>query len=542
MFAMTKQISKVIKAHLSQRIMAWVFASVIIIETIIFVPSYYNRRAELLQQLKEVSLVKVAVLRQFPKEDPSPASFLEQVSRLSHNSSILGGTLYSSNGAQLGSFGEKPQLTYNTGPSKERLFHGIGRYDIICPLTDEGDNLLLILRHDTAKVQQQLNAFILRIAGLVIIISLFVTVGAWIALRPIVVDPILKLRRDLLSAGDAIKQDKDAPVFYSAAIERHDELGEVISAFKQMYQKITETIRQRKEAEASLQKSLLQVEAYSKTLRTELEQGRKMQTNFLPSQMPDLDGWEFSAYFKPARQVAGDFYDVFPLNGGCTGLVVADVCDKGVGAALFMALVRSLIRIFSGQTDLKGVNLPGSDSCPKPNTLPVENASNACHLGALEAVRLTSNYIYQNHGELAMFATLFFGILDIHSGQLAYINAGHESAYVIDRGGIKTYLKANSPAVGIMPDATFAISQTTINPGDIFISYTDGITEARSPQGEFFTRARLQSLLQEPADSALQLIEHIHLRLHQFVQDLPQEDDLTLLAVRRRESPDSSAL
>jgi serine phosphatase RsbU (regulator of sigma subunit) len=538
MFAMIKQISKVMKAHLSQRIVAWVFACVIIIETIIFIPSYYNRRAELLQQLKAVSSAKVHVLNQFPSQNASPEKFIQQLSELSHNSSILGGTLYNSKGDELGAFGESPQLTYQifqTEHSTERLFHSYGRYDTVCSLTNRDDNLLLILRHDTADVQRELNAFMLRIAGLVIIISLFVTVGAWSALRPIVVEPILKLRRDLLSVGDAIKQDKAAPEFYSAGIERQDELGEVISAFKQMYQKIMETIHQRKQAEASLQQSFVQVEAYSKTLRSELEQGRKMQNNFLPSQMPDEDGWEFSAYFQPARQVAGDFYDVFPLNGGCTGLVVADVCDKGVGAALFMALVRSLIRIFSGQTDLKGVNLPGSDSCSAPEILPAVNASNACHSGALEAVRLTSNYIYQNHGELGMFATLFFGILDVHSGQLAYINAGHESAYIINRAGIKSYLKANSPAVGILPEAAFNIGHTTIQPGDIFISYSDGITEARSPEGEFFTRERLQLLLQEPAASAAQLIEHIHQHLQHFVQDLPQEDDLTLLAVRRLE-------
>jgi serine phosphatase RsbU (regulator of sigma subunit) len=536
MFAITKPLSKLINAHLSQRIVVWVFASVIIIETIIFIPSYYNRRSELLQQLKEVSTVKVAVLRQLVNVANAPAQFIQQLEQLSHHSSILGGILYSSQGETIGSFGEKPQLTIKEVKNdhlKERLFQGTGRYDVACPLPEAEDNILLILRHDTMEVQKELNAFFLRIAGLVVIISLFVTVGAWIALRPIVVAPILKLRRDLLSVGEAIKQDKSTPDFYAASIQRHDELGEVISAFRQMYQKITEAIHQRKQAEASLQKSLLQVEAYSKTLRNELEQGRKMQTHFLPAQMPHPEGWEFAAFFQPARQVAGDFYDVFPLNGGCTGLVVADVCDKGVGAALFMALVRSLIRIFSGQTDLKGVNLPGSDSCSAPEAAAHHSLDNRCHAGALEAVRLTSNYIYQNHGDLGMFATLFFGVLDIHSGQLAYINAGHESAYILDQKGIKTYLKANAPAVGIMPEVSFPMSQTTIHPGDIFISYTDGVTEARSPQGELFTRERLQDLLKQPTASAAQLIEQIHLRLHQFVQDVPQEDDLTLLAVRR---------
>ncbi len=127
-----------------------------------------------------------------------------------------------------------------------------------------------------------------------------------------------------------------------------------------MYQQISDAISERKRAQGALQESLTQVEAYSQALNDELEKGREMQTNFLPGQLLHKPGWEIVAYFKPAHQVAGDFYDAFELPRGYLGLVIADVCDKGVGAALFMALFRSLIRIFSGQTSLEGLVLPGN--------------------------------------------------------------------------------------------------------------------------------------------------------------------------------------
>ena len=104
----------------------------------------------------------------------------------------------------------------------------------------------------------------------------------------------------------------------------------------------------------SLEQAKQKIEAYSKALQKEMEKGRKIQRDFLPTLIPDLKGWEIDFYFHPARQVSGDFYDAFFLPGDLVGLVIADVCDKGVGSALFMALFRSLIRVFSGQINLQG--------------------------------------------------------------------------------------------------------------------------------------------------------------------------------------------
>ena len=120
-----------------------------------------------------------------------------------------------------------------------------------------------------------------------------------------------------------------------------------------LYSKLEDSYR-------SLEQAKFKIEAYSKALDAEMEKGKKIQRDFLPSQIPRIPGWEISSCFHPARQVSGDFYDAFILPENLVGLVIADVCDKGVGSALFMALFRSLIRVFSGQISLQGLSVPGT--------------------------------------------------------------------------------------------------------------------------------------------------------------------------------------
>lgn len=137
-----------------------------------------------------------------------------------------------------------------------------------------------------------------------------------------------------------------------------------------LYSKLNESYR-------SLEQAKQEIETYSKALQAEMEKGRKIQLDFLPSRLPQLAGWEIAPYFHPAREVSGDFYDAFLLPGNLVGLVIADVCDKGVGSALFMALFRSLIRVFSGQINLQGVSVPGSDT-PRTRIQPASVSINRC--------------------------------------------------------------------------------------------------------------------------------------------------------------------
>jgi serine phosphatase RsbU (regulator of sigma subunit) len=532
-----KWLLKLSTGHLSRRIVLWVFVSVIVIETIIFVPSYHNRKKELLDQIREISTAKITIMMKLARQIETNDELMKHLEQLEMDPHILGGTIYEPDGEMIGQFGEYPDLTisqvFDMGVKNFISLDGT-RYDSAWMAEILQHNCTLIIRQDATSVKKELLAYFLRIAGLVVIISFFVTTGALIALKPIVITPILRLRGDLINAGEAIEKDMRPPDFYALSIQRKDELGEVISAFVKMYQQIIEAINERKRAEGSLQESLRQVEAYSKALNKELEQGRHMQANFLPDRLPRKAGWEFEAFFKPARQVSGDFYDIFELPSGQIGIVIADVCDKGVGAALFMALFRSLIRVFSGQTELKGLRLSGEDpipDCTRP--IAMTDNSDLYNNNALEAVRMTNNYIVLNHGELSMFATLFFGVLRPDTGLLTYISGGHEPLFVIDSSGRIKRLAHTGPAVGVIADAKFRTEQIYLEPGATMFGYTDGVTEARSSEGSLFGKKRLEMLLDKTFSSAGDLIEHIKSNLFTFTSNAAQEDDITLLAVQR---------
>ncbi|QUS61945.1 SpoIIE family protein phosphatase [Synechocystis sp. PCC 7339] len=277
-----------------------------------------------------------------------------------------------------------------------------------------------------------------------------------------------------------------------------------------------------------------QVEALSKIMAKELEKGRQMQKNFLPAHLLTRKGWEFTAYFSPAQQLAGDFYDLFELPGDRLGVVVADVCDKGVGAALFMGLFRSLIRIFSGQAALDGLinpsfNLPGGQDLK----INLNDLLDGVNFEPLESIKLINNYVAFNHSEASMFATIFFGILEPSTGKLSYINGGHEPVFIVDANHqLKAKLTSTGPAVGMLPDLEFKTGAVILEPGDLLLSYTDGVTEAKSPAGNFFGKEKLLEALGSQFNSVDQLMLNIKNSLGEHMGEAEQFDDITLLAVK----------
>ena len=292
-----------------------------------------------------------------------------------------------------------------------------------------------------------------------------------------------------------------------------------------LYGRLTESYR-------SLDQSKREIEAYSEALDEELEKGRQIQRDFLPQHIPEPPNWDISTYFAPAKQVSGDFYDVFALPGDNLGVVIADVADKGVGSALYMALIRSLIRVFSGHISLHGfANFSINNGV-------VESATEQCattdQLNALTAVKLTNDYIAHEHAKEGMFATLFFGVINPLNGVLAYINGGHEPLIIVDSSShIKMRLNPTGPAVGMMVDMKFEVQQVQIEPGDLLIGYTDGVIEALAPNGDFFTRKRLLSIIEQATASASDLVKRIKTSVSTHVHNAPPSDDITLLAVRR---------
>lgn len=272
--------------------------------------------------------------------------------------------------------------------------------------------------------------------------------------------------------------------------------------------------------ESSLAKKRLhdREQLVARAMARELEIGRNIQAGFLPSELPAIPGWELGARFRPARQVAGDFYDAFPLSeDGRIALVVSDVCDKGVGAALFMAVFRSLLRVLLRES-----------YAARPDR------SDAEHIP--HAIRVLSDYNALTHASANMFATVFFGVLEPSAGVLTYVNAGHDAPAVLRGGGLLRRLEPTGPAVGLLPGLVFTVDQLTLDPGDTLVAFTDGVTDARSPAGDSYGEDRLfraaaQALA--PTQSVLSLLDSIDAELLAYTAGAEPFDDITLLALRR---------
>ncbi len=260
-----------------------------------------------------------------------------------------------------------------------------------------------------------------------------------------------------------------------------------------------------------------QEELYRKALEHEFEIGRNIQESFLPETLPQPPGWELAARLKMAREVAGDFYDAFELPDGKIGLVIADVCDKGLGAALFMTLFRSLLRAVSS-IDFFEHERAGE-------TAPAARLKNA--------ISLTNDYIAETHSKTGMFATIFFGILDADTGVLTYINGGHLPPMLINHSGLVRTLALTGPAVGALLNAEYTVQEIRLEPGDLLFAYTDGLTDTTNPSGEYFSQHAVIPML-VGAQNLSTVLKMIRAQVEHFAEGAKQFDDITMLALRRK--------
>jgi serine phosphatase RsbU (regulator of sigma subunit) len=266
-------------------------------------------------------------------------------------------------------------------------------------------------------------------------------------------------------------------------------------------------------------------------LRREMDVARNIQRDFLPESLPVVRGVQLEAALHPARQVSGDFYDAFSLApSGNLVLVVGDVCDKGVGAALFMALFRSLIRASADPVGGGAIQMIGGR-----RTLVMQSLEAATPADLLTRVAgFTNNYIARLHGRTNMFATTFLAVLDPDYGTLNYVNAGHEPALVIAPDGSMRELRPTGPALGMMPDSPFTAVSGTLEPGHTLFAFTDGLAEARSPSGEVYGNERLREVVRANASgTASELVTGVIDALRAFTRQAEPHDDLTLLAAKR---------
>jgi len=248
----------------------------------------------------------------------------------------------------------------------------------------------------------------------------------------------------------------------------------------------------------------------------ELEIGRQIQIGFFPESIPQIPGWELFTYFQSARQVAGDFYDAFPLNKNeKLAVVLADVCDKGLGAALFMVLFRSLLRANIQQC------------------FDDEICSVATHGERIvEAVRKTNNYIAMNHAKASMFATVFIAVLQRDLGEVWYVNCGHDPPLLMRTDGENERLIPTNPAIGMFPDLTLASRSVELRTGDALIAFTDGVSDARSIDGHSFSMGRLMKIFNEKITLKRRL-DHLTTEISSHTKGADQYDDITYIAFSR---------
>ncbi len=234
----------------------------------------------------------------------------------------------------------------------------------------------------------------------------------------------------------------------------------------------------------------------------ELEVARLIQSHFLPKTLPDLPGWQIAAYYRPAREVGGDFYDVIPLPDGRVGFVVGDVTDKGVPAALVMSATRSLMRASAQRLIEPGVVLErvNEQLCPD---MPEK-----------------------------MFVTCLYGVLDPATGHLRFANAGHDLPYVKTANGV-IELRARGMPLGLMTGMPYEEKEITLARGDSVLLHSDGVVEAHDPERGMFGFPRLMQTVAD-APSGQALIDRVLSDLDEFTgPGAEQEDDITMVTLER---------
>jgi serine phosphatase RsbU (regulator of sigma subunit)/anti-sigma regulatory factor (Ser/Thr protein kinase)/putative methionine-R-sulfoxide reductase with GAF domain len=241
----------------------------------------------------------------------------------------------------------------------------------------------------------------------------------------------------------------------------------------------------------------------------EVNLARQIQRTFLPEHLPELKGWSLAATWETARQVGGDFYDVFELPGGRLGLLIADVSDKGIPAALFMALTRTLVRAVVYDT-------------PSP----------------AEVMKRVNALIVPDNQQ-GMFVTAVYGVLSLESGQFRYANAGHNPPIWMGQGASGIHqLRRTGAALGIIEDMPMNEDTLQLAPGDSLLFYTDGLTESFSAADETFGEERLLAMLPEILDmDARLLLDRIEKAVRKFRGTVPAADDMTLLGLKRIPPP-----
>jgi sigma-B regulation protein RsbU (phosphoserine phosphatase) len=303
---------------------------------------------------------------------------------------------------------------------------------------------------------------------------------------------------------------RDIPVIFISAL---DEIQDKVQAFAvggvdyitKPFQ--FKEVLARTETHLSLQRLQKQLRDANMKMEQELALAGKVQSSFLPDDLPALPGWQMAAALNPARQTSGDFYDLISLPDGRLGLVVADVVDKGVGAALFMTLSWILIRSYAME-----------------------------HPAEPQRVLRAVNDRILAEIATGQFVTVFYGILDPATGALAYCNAGHPPPYLYSAQSADPAqtLTRTGMALGVTDSETWEQATAQISPGDTLVLYSDGVTDAENVEGASFGHERLRAKAGAClGSSAGEALDALTVAIQGFAGEAEQSDDVTLMVVTR---------
>jgi len=321
--------------------------------------------------------------------------------------------------------------------------------------------------------------------------------GAFLILLVVVIILSLVFSRHLTKPLEELKRGSEAigdgDLDYRVDVQTGDEFEDVASSFNRMAADLKEHIR-----------NLRITTAEKERIQKELEIAKGIQQSFLPETAPEIAGIDLEGFNLPAAEVGGDFYDFIPVGRTSWGLVIADVSGKGVPAALFMALSRTLIRASASRN-------------PDP----------------VASIREANRFIYLD-SKTSMFVTLFYAILDIREKTLTFVNAGHNPPLHLssESNGI-SLLKARGIALGVIDEIDLESVTIRLTPGDVLVLYTDGVTEATDEKNAEYGVERLSAMVEASRDlAAKEIISAIVNDVMAYAGTGPQFDDITLMVLK----------
>ncbi|HIE05756.1 MAG TPA: HAMP domain-containing protein [bacterium (Candidatus Stahlbacteria)] len=322
---------------------------------------------------------------------------------------------------------------------------------------------------------------LLIITGIILVFSLV----AIFFILTIMTHSLTKITEEVVAIGNGDLERK-------IGIKQHDEIGQIARAVDEMAEKLKQA-----------QRNLIEQER----IKREMQIAKEIQLTLLPRETPEFSGFEIATLYRSAMEVGGDYYDFFKVDDNRFGIVVGDVSGKGVGGSLLMTMVRTILRFQVLET-------------PDP-------------------IKLLSilNYLLEHEIPEDMFVTIFYCLFHMKENEVQFASAGHNPS-VIQRDSDLIKLNPAGPPIGIIDGRGFAKSiqanSIFLNPRDLFVLYTDGVIDAKDKRGERFGEDRFYTILKKnPAITAPGFRDLLVESIDKFTEGLPQEDDITMVAIRR---------